>query len=176
MLLFLFLIALWLILLFGFVVFFGAPYLPTLSRQKQVALEMLDLEPGQTLLELGSGDGRILRAAAEKGIKVIGYELNPLLVVISYFRTFKYRQYVEIKWANYWWHSWPRTDAIFVFLLDRYMEKLDKKIIQNYPGKKVKLASVAFKIPGKEAVEEKKGVYLYEYQIPPKKTTEPAGS
>lgn len=175
MLVFVFLIVLWLVLLFGFVVFFGAPYLPTLAKQKRAALEMLELEPGQTLIELGSGDGRILKAAAEKGLKVIGYELNPLLVAVSYIRTFKYRKHIRIHWANFWWHTWPRTDGIFVFLLDRYMDKLDKKIIQNYPGKKVKLVSVAFKVPEREIAKEQDGVYLYEYKIPPKKTIEPTG-
>lgn len=164
MLLFLGLLALWLILLFGFVVLFGAPYLPTLSKQKLAAFELLELEPGQTLLELGSGDGRMLLAAAEKGYKVIGYELNPLLVLVSYFRTFKHRKNVTIRWGNFWWEIWPRTDGIYVFLLDRYMEKLDKKIIQNYPEQKVKLVNCAFRIPGKDIVKEKDGVYLYEYK------------
>ncbi len=166
---FIFLAVVWLVLLFGFVVFFGAPYLPTLSKQKAAALDLLDLEPGQTLLELGSGDGAMLKAAAEKGLKVVGYELNPLLVIISYVRTWKYRDSVTIHWANYWWHMWPRTDGIYVFLLDRYMEKLDKKIIQNYPEQKVKLASFAFKIPGKDIAKEKNGVYLYTY-LPSKKS------
>jgi len=49
------------------------------------------------------------------------------------------------------------------------MEKLDKKIIQNYPEQKVKLTSFAFKIPDKEIVEEKNGVYLYNY-LPSKKS------
>lgn len=163
MFLVLFLVAVWLVLLFGFVVFFGAPYLPTLKKPKQAAFELLELEPGQTLLELGSGDGTMMLAAAEKGLKVIGYELNPLLVVISLFRTRKYRKHVRIIWANYWWHVWPRTDGIYVFLLDRYMKKLDKKIIQNYPEQNVKLASHAFKIPDKEIFAEKDGVYLYNY-------------
>lgn len=176
MLLFIFLVALWLILLFGFVVFFGAPYVPTLKKPKLAALDLLDLEPGQTLIELGSGDGAMLKAAAERGYRVVGYELNPVLVVISYIRTFKLRKYVKIIWANYWWHSWPRTDGIYVFLLGKYMKKLDKKIIQNYPGKKVKLASFAFKIPDKDITKDKDGVYLYEYNIPKKKTTEPTGA
>jgi 16S rRNA A1518/A1519 N6-dimethyltransferase RsmA/KsgA/DIM1 with predicted DNA glycosylase/AP lyase activity len=163
MLLFLFLVAVWLILLFGFVVFFGAPYVPTLSKQKRAALELLDLEPGQTLLELGSGDGTMLVAAAEKGLKVIGYELNPLLVLVSLWRTRKYRKHVRVIWANFWWHVWPRTDGIYVFLLDRYMKKLDKKIIQNYPEQTVKLASFAFKVPDKEIESEKNGVYFYNY-------------
>ena len=163
MMLFLFFAAVWLVFLFGFVVFFGAPYLPTLNKQKHSALELLDLEPGQTLLELGSGDGTMILAAAEKGLKVIAYELNPLLVLVSLFRTRKYRKHVRIIWGNYWWHVWPRVDGIYVFLLDRYMEKLDKKIIQNYPKQKVKLASFTFKIPHKEIATEKDSVYLYLY-------------
>lgn len=157
-------VAIWLILLFGFVIFFGAPYLPTLRVQKEAALDLLDLEPGQTLTELGSGDGTMLIAAAERGLKAVGYELNPLLVIVSYIRTYKYRKYVRIVWGNYWVHTWPRTDGIYVFLLDRFMEKLDKKIVQNYPEQKIKLASHAFKIPDREFVAEKKGVYLYEYK------------
>lgn len=157
-------IAIWLILLFGFVVFFGAPYLPTMKKQRLAALELLDLDPGQTLLELGSGDGSVLRAAASKGIKVVGYELNPLLVIVSYFRTIKYRKYVQIKWGNYWNEIWPRADGVYAFILDRYMEKLDKKIVQNYPEQKVKLASYAFKIPNKEPIAQKRGVFLYEYK------------
>ncbi|HTE21682.1 MAG TPA: hypothetical protein VK674_01430 [Candidatus Limnocylindria bacterium] len=163
MLLFLFLLALFFVLIFGFVIFFGAPYLPTLSKQKHIALQLLDLDPGQTLLELGSGDGTMVLAAAQKGIRVIGYELNPLLVLISIFRTRKYRKQVRIIWGNFWWQVWPRTDGVYVFLLDRYMEKLDKKITQNYPEQKVKLASFTFKIPNKKIAQEKEGVYLYLY-------------
>lgn len=159
----LFIIILWLILLFGFVVFFGAPYLPTLSNQKQIALDLLALEPGQTLLELGSGDGRMLKAAAERGWKAIGYELNPLLVIFSIIYTWRYRKNVKIIWGNFWWTMWPRADGIYVFLLDKYMKKLDKKIIQNYPEKKVKLVSFAFKIPDKKIALENNGVYLYNY-------------
>lgn len=173
---FVFLAVVWLILLFGFVVFFGAPYVPTLGKQKLAALDLLELEPGETLLEIGSGDGTMLKAAAERGYKVIGYELNPVLVVVSYIRTYKLRKNVKINWGNFWWHTWPRTDGIYTFLLGKYMKKLDKKIIQNYPGKKVKLASFAFKIPDKEIAKEKDGVYLYEYQIPKKKTIEPRDS
>src|SRR4030095_9636101 len=149
------------ILIFGSVIFFGAPYLPTLEKQRKTALKLLNLEKGQTLVELGSGDGAMLIEAAKKGIKVIGYELNPILVAVSYWRTRKYRENVTIIWGNYWHKVWPRTDAIYTFLLDRYMKKLDNKIIQNYPEQKIKLASFAFKVPDKKPVKESQGVYLY---------------
>lgn len=59
-------------LLLGFVVFFGPPYVPTRKRNMQAALDLLELKPGQTMLELGSGDGRVLIAAAKQGVNVVG--------------------------------------------------------------------------------------------------------
>ena len=147
---------------FGGVLLFGAPYLPTLAPQAKVALELADLQAGQTLLELGSGDGKILLTAAQQGIRVVGYELNPLLVVLSWLRTRKYRQLVTIIWGDFWHKPWPEAEAIFVFLLPKYMKKLDTKIIQ-YPHKPVKLVSFAFTIPEKRPSQQKAGIYLYKY-------------
>lgn len=147
---------------FTFVVFFGAPFLPTLTPQVKHALDMIDLKSGQTLLELGSGNGKVMIAAAERGIRVIGYELNPVLVVYSWLRTRRYRKLVSIRWANFWKVKLPEADGIFVFLLQPYMKKLDKKIVQEC-SKSVKLVSFAFYIPDKEPFKEEDGMYLYTY-------------
>lgn len=160
-----FLIIFIIVLCYVFVIFFGAPYLPTLSPQVEASLDLIDLKPGQTLLELGSGDGRVLLAGARAGLKVIGYELNPLLVFYSRLRTWRYRGQVTVVWGNYWRHRLPECDGIFVFLLDRYMPRLDKKITQELRGD-VKLVSFAFKVPGRSvsAVSESvKGLFLYKY-------------
>jgi SAM-dependent methyltransferase len=151
------------VLMFGFVVLFGAPYLPTLKKQISVAFELLDLRPGQTLLELGCGDGRVLKAAAERGLNVVGYELNPILALAARLHTWRYRKQVKIIWGNYWRAGWPEAHGIFVFLLDPYMEKLNKKIIQEC-SKPVNLVSFAFKIPGRPITKEKDGLYLYRYE------------
>ena len=150
------------ILCFGFVVFFGAPYLPTLAPQTKVALELAGLKKNQTLLELGCGDGKILIAAAQQGIRVVGYELNPLLVVLCWLRTRKYRKNVRIIWGSFWTRQWPEADAIFVFLLPKYMKKLDTKIVR-YSHKPVKLVSFAFEIPNRPPTRQDAGVFLYEY-------------
>lgn len=157
-----FLLGISIVLVFGLVVFIGAPYLPTLEKTKLVALDLLDLKPGQTLLELGSGDGRVMKAAAERNIKVIGYEINPILVILSWFVTRKYRRNVKIIWGNYWTKTWPAHDGIYVFLIDKYMKKLDKKIhAESQPGTLV--ASNTFKIPGKKVIASISGIYLYKY-------------
>jgi SAM-dependent methyltransferase len=155
--------AAFLILCFGGVLLVGAPYLPTLSPQVQTALQLADLRPGQTLLELGCGDGKVLIAAARQDINAVGYELNPLLALIAWLRTRRYRRQVRVIWGDFWHHSWPEADAIFVFLLARYMKRLDKRIMQ-FKYRPVKLVSFAFRIPDKPPVAERHGVYLYRYK------------
>jgi SAM-dependent methyltransferase len=150
------------ILIFGFVILFGAPYLPTFKKQIVQAIELLDLKPGQHLIELGCGDGRVLLEAAKRGLKVTGYEINPILVLVCIIKTWKYRNNVKVVWGNFWQKNWPPTDGIFVFLLDKYMNKLNQKIIQTY-SKKVNLVSFAFKIPNRPIDDEKNGLFLYRY-------------
>lgn len=156
------LIAVGILACFGFVLIFGAPYLPTLGKPMKAALELAELTPGQHLLELGCGDGKILIAAAQRGVQATGFELNPLLVIICKIRTWRYRKLIAVHWANFWTREWPPTDVIFIFGLNRIMTRLDKKIAQEYT-KPVKLVSFAFPIPDKKEAKKKDGVFLYRY-------------
>jgi len=148
---------------FAFVLLFGAPYVPTLDAQMNAALDLLDLEKGQTMLELGCGDGKVLIAAAARGYKVVGYELNPLLALIAWLRTRRYRGQVKVVWGNFWAQHWPEADGIFVFLLDKFMVKLDM-VVTAQPNRPIRLVSFAFQIPGKEPVVTKDGIFLYVYE------------
>lgn len=149
--------------LFAVVLLVGAPYLPTLTPQVRAALKLANLKPDDTLLELGCGDGKVLIAAARQGINVVGYELNPLLVIVCKIRTWRYRKQVRIIWGDFWQKPWPEADAIFVFLLPKYMSKLHKKCIQ-YEYNPVKLVSFAFAIKGVKPVGQQDGVFLYRYR------------
>src|SRR5437870_1372345 len=120
-------IALIAILAFQFVVLFlGAPYVPTLHKQRETALDLLNLKPGQTLIDLGCGDGAMLITAAKRGINTVGYEINPLLVLIAWLRTRRYGNKVKIVQGNFWQKDWPQADAVFVFLTNRYMDRLNQ--------------------------------------------------
>jgi SAM-dependent methyltransferase len=149
---------------FSFVVLFGAPYVPTLSKQVQVSLDMLNLQPGETMLELGCGDGKVLIAAAERGWNVVGYELNPILALVAYLRTRRYRGQVRIVCGDFWRKDWPNAQGIFGFILPKYMTKLHTKVIQEY-STPVKVVSFAFTIPGAHPDAVKDGVYLYNYNV-----------
>jgi precorrin-6B methylase 2 len=151
------------ILAFQFVVLFlGAPYVPTLNKQRETALDLLKLKPGQTLIDLGSGDGAMLKAAAKRGINVVGYEINPLLVYISRFRTRHYAQNVTIIRGNFWQQKWPQADAVFVFLTGRYMERLNENMKNRFKDP-VKLVTYGFTIPNKKPKKSKGACFLYRY-------------
>jgi len=157
------LLALFLVTLcFGFVVFFGAPYVPTLTKQMNIALDLLHLEEGQTMLELGCGDGKVLIAAAERGWKVVGYELNPILALLAFLRTRRYDGRIRIVCGNFWAAKWPTTDGIYGFILPKYMTKLNKKVMQEC-SQPVKVVSFAFAIPDKKPFREKDSVFLYQF-------------
>ncbi|RYD63029.1 MAG: SAM-dependent methyltransferase, partial [Sphingomonadales bacterium] len=65
---------------------FGGPALdvPYKSTRREVValmLEMGEVKPGDTVIDLGTGDGRILIAAAkERGATGLGVDLDPVLI------------------------------------------------------------------------------------------------
>ncbi|KAM6089291.1 ATP synthase subunit C lysine N-methyltransferase isoform 3-T3 [Chlamydotis macqueenii] len=64
------------------------PFVPATSAQIQNVLKMLEKRSG-SLVDIGSGDGRIVIAAAKRGFNAVGYELNPWLVWYSRYRAWR---------------------------------------------------------------------------------------
>lgn len=153
-----------LVLAYGAVLPFGAPYLPTRKKQSTEALDLLDLKPGQVFVDLGCGDGRLLATAAARGHKAIGYELNPFLAAYAWLVTRRYGKYAKVKWGNFWQADLSEADGVFVFLIGHYMKRLDKLITKYSKGHQIKLVSHAFKIPGKKPISKKGALLLYVYK------------
>ena len=147
---------------FGIGAVLGAPYVPILNRDSRRILELSGLKPGQTLVDLGSGDGRLLRAAASRGIRCIGYEINPYLVLISRIVCFRYRKLVTIHTADIWHTKLPPADVIYIFILDRYMERLGTKFATEIT-RPTKVISYVFKLPNRTPVHETHNTYIYDY-------------
>jgi len=163
-------ILLWILLgalgfFFFFVVLRGAPYVPTHKHAVLQALDMLDLPKGSRIIDLGSGDGVFLKAAAERSYHVTGYEINPFLCLISYIRCWKYRDRVSVRWRDFWLTKMPEVDAVFVFLAGPYLKQLHKKLEHERGNRPLKVASYGFLIPGAgEPVKTVGAVNLYLYK------------
>jgi ribosomal protein L11 methylase PrmA len=53
-----------------------APYLPTPPDVVERMIRLADVQPGDTVYDLGCGDGRIVIAAAKRGAKGVGVDLD----------------------------------------------------------------------------------------------------
>ena len=149
-----------LIVCFGLIVFRGAPYVPTQRKQAEVALDLLELRPGEVLVDLGSGDGVLLKAAAERGIQAHGYELNPVLCVISYLRCWRYRHLVKVHLRDFWLTPLPaHTKGIFTFLAEPFMKELTKKLEKEASG--ARFVSYGFMLPSRKPIRSVRGMHLY---------------
>jgi ribosomal protein L11 methylase PrmA len=117
------------VLVFGFVVFRGAPYVP--SHRKYVRLAFKDLykvTSKDVLVDIGSGDGVILRMAAAQGAKAVGYEINPILVAISKLLA-RNNPLISTRLADFWLTDLPaETTVVYVFAVSRDIEKIAKKL------------------------------------------------
>ncbi len=152
---------------FMLIVFRGAPYVPTKRRDVEHIFSMHRFTKADLLVDLGSGDGRLLRAAAERSIRSVGYELNPVLVAISMLRLRKHSEFARVKIADFWLTSLPaETSVVFVFLATPYMKKLDNLLLRhvNKYQTKIILVSYGMEIPGKKPNKIDGSFLVYRYK------------
>ncbi len=119
------------VLVFGIVVARGAPYVPSHRRFVRESFRKLyPLSQKDVLVDLGSGDGIVLRQAAELGAHAIGYELNPILIAITKLLSWNSDR-ITVKAADYWFVKLPQeTTIVYIFSVTRDASKLERKMQQ----------------------------------------------
>ncbi|MBP9667199.1 hypothetical protein KBD87_00120 [Candidatus Saccharibacteria bacterium] len=153
--------------LFGLTVFFGAPYVPSLQTDLHDALaHVYTPTRGDVVIDIGSGDGTVLRAVSQYGARAIGYEINPVLVLVTMLLSRKNKN-VSVRWANIWRVTFPAdTTVVYVFSESRDIQRIANKVQAEARRLKrpLKLLSYGFSIPGKTAIKSSKSHHLYEFR------------
>ncbi|XP_057284796.1 ATP synthase subunit C lysine N-methyltransferase isoform X1 [Pezoporus wallicus] len=105
------------------------PFVPATSTQIQNVLRMLESRSG-SLVDIGSGDGRIVIAAAKMGFKAVGYELNPWLVWYSRYRAWRDGVHHNTRFyiSDLWKVSFSCYTNVVVFGVPQMMPQLEKKL------------------------------------------------
>jgi SAM-dependent methyltransferase len=139
----------------------GAPYVPMLKRHIDELIAFADIKMGDRFVDLGSGDGRVVRAAARAGADALGVEINPMLFWWSRCLNLLHRtKNARIIRKNLWDVDISDCDVLSVFFISHFMGKLKEKILREMkPGTRV--VSYGFRFPDwpEEAKDDK--VYLY---------------
>jgi SAM-dependent methyltransferase len=149
------------------IVFVGAPYVPTRSRDLQAILTGAGLKKGELIVDLGSGDGRLLLAAAQAGFHAKGYELNPFLVLLTWWRLRQHRATASVTMADFWLKPLPNeTKAVFVFLAQPFMARLEKKLDREAKrlGHDIVLVSYGFEVKGRKTAKTDGSLLIYTFK------------
>jgi SAM-dependent methyltransferase len=146
----------------------GAIYFPTTPRGTKNMMKLAEVGPGQSVVDLGSGDGRIVIACAELGARAVGYEINPILARRSRDRVKKVglEKLASIYWESFWRVDLSEFDTIIVYGIPYIMADLQKKFARELkPG--TKILSNAFPFPGWKPIASEGKIHLYIWPVAP---------
>jgi cyclopropane fatty-acyl-phospholipid synthase-like methyltransferase len=151
---------------------YGVPWVPTREARIRKALKLAKLQPGETLYDLGAGDGRVLiMAAQEFSIQAIGIEIGPVQCFVGWLRSLfsGSRQNIQIRCGNFYRADVSDADVIFVYLTSTQTSRLQEKLERELkPGARV--VSVAADFPNWQASLVDREALIFVYDMPPART------
>ncbi|XP_013401570.1 protein FAM173B [Lingula anatina] len=108
------------------------PYVPATDQQITNVMRMLKGRSG-SLIDLGSGDGRIVLEAAKKGFKSSGVELNPWLVWFSRIQARRHGVHTQTTFfrKDLFKVNLSEYQNIVVFGVDSLMPPLEEKLYRE---------------------------------------------
>ncbi len=104
-----------------------AVFFPSSEKMIETVLEFADPKKSDIIFDLGSGDGRILKAFGSRGHKIIGVEQNPLLNWLARRRTRNLKS-VKITKGDIFDQDLSKATVIIAYLSRKVTYDLEKKI------------------------------------------------
>jgi len=152
----------------------GAPYMPTLRKSLNVMFKTalprvapVSKTQRPLLVDLGSGDGRVVIEAARHGYKAVGYEFNPMLVLVSRGWALFDRMRgncigsTAFHCRDLWTLDLSDADVIIVYGLSPIMDRLGAKLLLETKPNVVVISNV-FELDDKwKSVFRGDEVYVY---------------
>ena len=152
-----------------------APYVASPARVVDLMLEMAKIKPGETVYDLGSGDGRIVVAAAGKyKAKAVGVEISPKLVASATAEIEKagLTGQARVMQGDVLTADFSDADVVTMYLETQLNAKLRPRL-EKFLKTGARVVSHDYPVPGWKAarVEKIEGrrphtIYLYEIPAP----------
>lgn len=146
----------------------GAPWVPTPFNKVHKMLRLANVQPGDTVYDLGCGDGRtIIIAARRYGAHAVGIEIDPLRYIWCRFLVFVLglKGKVEIRFGDFFNQNLGDADVVTCYLLSDTNKRLQKKFHAEL-SPNVRIVSHAFLFPSLIYIrkDETENLYLYYLQ------------
>jgi SAM-dependent methyltransferase len=152
-----------------------APYVNSPERAVDKMLEMASLKPGETLYDLGCGDGRILIAAAKRyNVKAVGIEISGRLAKTAAENVKKagLQDQVKVVHGDFMKTDLGGANVVTLYLATAANDTL-RPNLERYLHPNTRVVSYDYPIPGWKPVDtsETEGRYgathtIYLYEVP----------
>jgi SAM-dependent methyltransferase len=140
----------------------GWPFWAATSDERiDRAFDLARLQPGEHLLDLGCGDGRVLlRAAALREARVTGVELDPELAASARRLLAEHEVEGEVIEGDFGDAPLEDVDVVFAYLSPATLQRLAPRLADELrPG--TRIVTTGYAVPVWEAVEAGGRCYLY---------------
>jgi 16S rRNA A1518/A1519 N6-dimethyltransferase RsmA/KsgA/DIM1 with predicted DNA glycosylase/AP lyase activity len=141
----------------------GAFYYPSAPDRVKTIFDNLKISKQDTVFDLGSGDGRLLIAAAKLGAKAVGYEMNPAVAHQSRqtIKKLNLSNLITIKIKNFWKADLSGATIICVYQFPKYVKKLEKILKKSkHP---VIVVSNNYPFPNQKPYLIQNDIYFYKF-------------
>lgn len=149
---------------------YGLPSKPTKPDRIRKALQLVNLKQGETLYDLGAGDGRVLLIAAKEfGAKAVGIEIGLTQCLLIWLRIAfgGLRDRIQIKLENFYKTELGHADVVFIYATLQELMKLAPHLEkQMRPG--TRLVSIAADFPAWEPSLFDEESLIFIYDMPPR--------
>lgn len=116
-----------------------AVWVPTSEAMVEKMLDVAKVTPQDFVMDLGSGDGRMILAAAKRGARGLGIEYNPELVELSKEAARKagVADKAMFQQGDMYAADISKATVLGLFLLPTNLEKLTSKFLALKPGSRI---------------------------------------
>jgi SAM-dependent methyltransferase len=112
-------------------------WVPTPDEVVTKMLDMAQLQRGERVVDLGSGDGKIAIAAAQRGAIARGIEFNPKLVTLARQKAEEAGVKVDFAQGDIFESNFRNADVVTLYLLPSLNERLRPILLRMKPGTRV---------------------------------------
>ena len=159
------------LLVLGFTAFTGAPYVPSRRRELEwVFTKLHPLNRHDVVVDLGAGDGVVLRTVRQFGARAVGYEIGPVYALIARLLA-RGDAGQSILMKNYWHADFPAdTTVVYVFSDGRDIAKVHRLVARQATRLNRQLVFIThgFAVPGVKADKTGRAYLLYRVNPCPK--------
>lgn len=147
----------------------GWPFWAATSDERiELAFDLAELSPGEHLIDLGCGDGRVLlRAAAFREARVTGVELDPDLAAKARGLLDEHGVEGTIIQADFSTVDLADADVVFAYLSPATLQRLEAHLAANLHDD-ARLVTTGYAVPGWEPDGRSERCYLYRQPLTPR--------